>query len=305
MFSIWNKSLGQRLILPFYHAVSDEPPTHLRSLYHVRTMKQFEADIDFLLRHYQPLSIHQLHQHIQQKTQPSKPSFFLSFDDGLREFKDNAWPVLKRKGVPVALFVNSAFVDNKELFYRFKAALLIEELAKGTLDVDAATLKAVSYHERSALDDYAAAAGLNFASYLQKVRPYLTVEELRDLCAEGVVIGAHSVDHPHFYQLSLDDALQQLSLSMQFVQHTFKTKQNIFSFPFTDWGVSKVFFERMYAAGIDLSFGTAGVKKEKEGRHLQRIPVEDHKQNMLVILLKQYLYYLVKAPLGKNTIRRL
>jgi hypothetical protein len=38
-----------------------------------------------------------------------------------------AMPILRRKGVPATVFVNSDFVDNQDLFFRFKAALIIDK----------------------------------------------------------------------------------------------------------------------------------------------------------------------------------
>jgi len=39
---------GQHLILPFYHAVSDEEVVHLKHLYPVISTSRFEKDLDFL-----------------------------------------------------------------------------------------------------------------------------------------------------------------------------------------------------------------------------------------------------------------
>ena len=44
------KGTGQRNIYPFYHAVSDEELIHIKHLYKVRTVKEFERDLDFLLK---------------------------------------------------------------------------------------------------------------------------------------------------------------------------------------------------------------------------------------------------------------
>ena len=39
---------GQHLILPFYHAVSDEDLVHLKHLYPVISTSRFDNDLDFL-----------------------------------------------------------------------------------------------------------------------------------------------------------------------------------------------------------------------------------------------------------------
>lgn len=316
---------GQNLILPFYHAVSDTIPVHLKHLYKVRSTVAFEKDLDVLLSYFKPVSIEDIHEHATQNKRLPKNAFFLSFDDGLREFKEIAWPILKRKGVPVALFVNSGFVDNNALFFRFKASILIDfiqnnsgkeiitkanELFSSMIDLVndlESFVRGIKYGQRSFLDDLALYFNIDFASYLKVSKPYLSSNDLMDLKAQGVHIGAHSVNHPLFNELSDADKLSEFTDSVNWVKSTLNQDINTFSFPFTDYGVSSQFFKTINAPQnklTDFTFGTAGLKKEKFKTHLQRIPIEDYKTDMQQILVRQYLYYLAKAPFFKNTIRR-
>jgi len=60
----------------------------------------------------------------------TRQSFFLSFDDGLREPLDIIAPILKQKGVPATFFVNTATLDNLEMLYRHKASLLVDHVRR-------------------------------------------------------------------------------------------------------------------------------------------------------------------------------
>lgn len=315
---------GQKVILPFYHAVANNVPLHLKPLYKVRTVKQFENDLDYLLKHYQPIDIQQLFDHVSGIKKIQKPSFFISFDDGLREFKEYAHPVLKKKGIPSALYVNTDFVDNKNLFFRFKASLLLHFISENknekllneankvfySMISSVASLsdfiKGVKYNNASFLDDLAVFFQLNFNEYLHENKPYLSIEELKVLVNDGVHIGAHSMNHPLFMDLNDDAKYSQLIESVKWVNNQFNQSINSFSFPFTDYGVPGSFFDRIYKStpNIHLTFGTAGIKKENFKQHVQRIPVEDYSCDMKSILQKQYLYYMAKAFVFKNTIKR-
>jgi peptidoglycan/xylan/chitin deacetylase (PgdA/CDA1 family) len=316
---------GQNFILPFYHAVADESPLHLKHLYQVRSGKTFENDLDYLLQHYTAVSITDVYNHITGIKPLPKHAFFISFDDGLTEFKEFAWPILKCKGVPVTLFVNPSFVDNKQLFFRFKAALLIDFIQKnqntkllneanellGSIVNSVSDLEhfvlGVKYPQKTFLDDLAEYFSLDFNSYLKTHKPYLSTNELIELQSQGVNIGAHSMDHPLFNQLNPDEMLFQFNSSVQWVQSKFNLEIKAFSFPFTDFGIKADFFETIFnpiESLVDLTFGTAGLKNERFKNHLQRIPVEDYDCNMQQILQKQYMYYLAKAPFFKNTITR-
>ncbi len=45
---------GHRLVLPFWHAVSDVPVPHLSHLYRVPSISEFERDLDFLMKKINP-----------------------------------------------------------------------------------------------------------------------------------------------------------------------------------------------------------------------------------------------------------
>jgi hypothetical protein len=47
----------------FYHAVSDDPMTHVHHLYSVVPQEKFDANLSYLKAHYQHISYQQLHAH--------------------------------------------------------------------------------------------------------------------------------------------------------------------------------------------------------------------------------------------------
>lgn len=323
LINILGKITGQSFIMPFYHAVADKIPVHLSNVLRIRDSRQFEKDLDFLLKHYTPVSVNDIYNSIFNNVELPQNSFFLSFDDGLREFLEVAYPIIKKKGIPVALFVNTAFIDNRNLFYRFKVSILIEnlrnnkELVKLNCFDDVifnnskknikpeTSLRSITYQNRFIIDELAKCMGIDFDEYLRKVKPYLTIEELLKLKSDGVHIGAHSMDHPLFYKLNRNEQINQVIVSCGVVKRIFKQQIKSFSFPFTDYGITQGFFNEMNEKGIvDLFFGTAGMKREKNRNHLQRIPVENYNAGLSNVILYQYLYYLLKVPFFKNTIKR-
>jgi peptidoglycan/xylan/chitin deacetylase (PgdA/CDA1 family) len=315
---------GKQLIMPFYHAVSDNPPAHLKHLYAIRSRKQFSDDLDFLLRHYEPISVETLVNYIQGKGNLPKFSFLLSFDDGLREFGDVVWPILKTAGVPVALFVNPDFTSNQQVFYRLKSSLLIEHFTTVTENPDYEKLSTllsfpikdkksffeflnrIDYSQKELLDLLADYFSIDFGSYFKKHQAYLTLNEIQELAKQGVSIGGHSMDHPMFNRLDTDEQFRQLIESVDWVKQHVDVKNSIFSFPFTDFALPGSFFSELKknAPYIDATFGTAGLKNEVIPFHFQRIAMEKNFRSMKQRLLYEYLYYLTKAPFFRNTIRR-
>ncbi|MGB0886990.1 MAG: polysaccharide deacetylase family protein [Vicingaceae bacterium] len=298
-----NKS-SHRVLLPFYHAVSDENPIHIKNLYEPRGVEEFKNDLDFLLKHYQSISLQELIE-INKSAKPiPKNCFHLTFDDGLREFYTVVAPILKEKGVHATVFLNSDFIDNKDLFFRFKASILFEELQNDEL-------LRLTYSEVDVLDGLANEVDTDFNKFLKNEQPYLTTEQITELIGDGFTFGAHSKNHPLYKELSLEEQIFQTKESLDFIKSTFNLNYSVFSFPFTDDGVSAAFFNEIDGV-TDLTFGCAGIKEDTAKNHLQRIAMEGHSGNPLKgivksgksIIKEEYTYCLLKQKLGKNRIER-
>jgi peptidoglycan/xylan/chitin deacetylase (PgdA/CDA1 family) len=310
-----------RILLPVYHTVSDIKLPHIAHLYRVKTVREFEADLDFLLKKYEPIDYFEFRKRIDNKN--DKPSFLLSFDDGLSEFYDIIAPVLWRKGVPAINFINSDFVDNKALFFRYKVSVLIDILSedKALLKADflqnfnqkypsfqndaKAFLLQIKYHNQYILDELAAAIDYDFNTFLKEQKPYLTLSQITDLIKKGFQFGSHSINHPQYQFLDLAEQLRQTKLSTDFVQNTFNLDYRIFAFPFTDFGVSQQFFDILKTENIvDYSFGCAGQKLERFQGHSHRTPFEKGDFSGQMIHDWEMLYFFAKAIIGKNVIQR-
>ena len=289
------KISNQKLIFPFYHAITDEVPLHLKHLYLPRRVQQFKDDLEYLLRYYQPISLSELLEVKKGKKELIKNAFHLTFDDGLSQFYDVAAPILKEYGVPATVFLNSSFIDNKELFYRFKASVLFDEL-------NDPSILSIPYSDRRKLDELAQQNGIDFASYLKEQQPYLSSEQIKILMEQGFTFGAHSIDHPLYHQLTIEEQLHQTEESVQKVNNQFDTGYKVFSFPFTDDGVDTSFFENIRGK-VDATFGCAGLKKQEYDFHYQRILMETNGEAKQ-ILKTEYLYYLMKGVIGRNKVIR-
>jgi peptidoglycan/xylan/chitin deacetylase (PgdA/CDA1 family) len=317
---------GQKIILPFYHAVSDESLPHIKHLYSTRSVKKFSEDLDFFLRSYQPVSFSELLQLLKGSGKVDKPVMVVSFDDGLKEVYEVIAPILLKKGIPATVFVNTAFVDNRDLFFKYKASLIIDRLDKinhpknlyeiinsrlgSTIRSKPAMVRKIlniSYDQKNMLDSIAELLDINFETFLKIRKPYLTITQIQELLKQGFQIGTHSLDHPMYSSLSLDEQLRQTIESTKWITDTFNPSYRFFSFPFVDDGVTADFFDKIFNDDhklIDLSFGSAGLKKEKYPFHLQRIPVEKSILGARFFVGGEYVYYIFKSFVGKNVVVR-
>ncbi len=302
------KITGIRHIYPFYHIVNDEPPAHVRNLYPVKTLRQFEADLDFYLTHYKACDFPEI-------LTEKQAAFHLSFDDGLRECYDIIAPVLLKKGIPASFFINSDFVDNKALFYKYKISLILDKL-KGQISESqkkellklsgnqgvVSFVSALKYEDIALINKIARILELDFSDYLNTAKPYMTSAEIGKLQAKGFRIGAHSADHPLYADISLEEQIRQTADSLNFVRENFKIQAPFFAFPFTDTGVSRQFFERLSAQNITRhTFGTAGIKLSEFDFNIQRIAVERNQSAEKYIKFRYIVYFLRKLQ-GRHII---
>ena len=315
---------GHHFVLPFWHAVSDAQPPHLSRLYRVPTISEFEHDLDFLLMNYKPASVEDVLKFAITKEKSKKNLFFPSFDDGLSECYHVIAPILKKKGIAAAFFINPTFVDNKILFHRHKASLILNVIGKpktNTSEIKEAEqllrqrfinkdlqqfLHQAAYTDHSILDEIAKIFGLDFNHLLTHNQPYMTLTQIKELQEDGFLIGAHGMDHREFFLSSEEEIMAQISASMEFLIREINPPIKTFAFPFTDFKVPDTIFKKTNQAKLwAASFGTAGIKDETMQNHLQRIPMESGESRVgKKVIRTEYVWYYLKSVFGKNKVRR-
>jgi len=264
-------------------------------LYLPRSEQQFRNDLEYLLKYYDPIGLPELLQIKNGEKELTKNSFHLTFDDGLSEFYHVAASILKEYGVPATIFLNTDFIDNKELFYRFKASILYDRLKDGDI-------LSTTYKDRAELDVLATDNNIDFREYLKTEQPYLTTIQIKELIGQGFTFGAHSKNHPLYNQLTLKEQITQTKESVEQVTTQFNLLYKVFSFPFTDDGVGVQFFNELKKF-TDITFGCAGLKEDTAKNHLQRLAMET-KGDAKSILKTEYTYCMLKSLIGKNKISR-
>lgn len=306
--------------LPVYHTVSDRDLSHLKHIIRYKNKKQFLADLDVLSKNFQWVTWDEFKDFVQGKFKAKKKVALLTFDDGLRDFKEVVAPILYEKGIFAINYINPQFVDNHDLSFRCKASLLVDVLLKSkTIHPEifnllgfkqenpkkiAAKILSISYANQSVLDGLAPLVNVNFSEFLKQEKPYLSFAEIQDLSKLGFQFGAHSWDHPLYGELNLEEQLWQSQNCFEYLK-TEGLHTESFAFPFTDFGVEKVFFDALFSREPDLfcTFGAAGIKLDSIERNFHRIPMENGK-GAEEILKEEIAYFRVKKLFGKNTIFR-
>ncbi len=280
-------------LFPYQHTVSNESLPHIKHLYNYKNTKQFSSDLDLLLKHYRPITIQEIIKNVEEHSVLPKMSFLISFDDGYREVYDVIAPILEKKGIPALFFINPSFIDNKELFYRCKISLLIDELLKNksgdsflniyyeqlciekkSIKECIAFLKSINAANAFLLDRIAEKIGYSFDNFLKTKAPFLSHEQLKSLHNKGFYIGAHSMNHPYFQHISAEKQLEQVAFSCKYVNELLKISNCCFSFPHSDRGLPQSLFNELRTFNIPFLFGVQNQKMELENKMLHRFNAE-------------------------------
>lgn len=301
-----------------YHVVSDQYLPHVNNIYDYRNTETFIRDIDFLSSKFEPINLQQLLFHLKTGKKLPDNSLLLTIDDGLKEVHQVMAPILKIKKIEPVLFLTSNYIDNKVLGYDHRKSLVVNKLK----DLDEKTgheltkmLQQVKLFKNSLtesillipddlkhiLDSIAKMIGLDYSDFLENHSPYLTSIQIRELIGQGFAIGGHSIDHPNFRDLSLEDQLMQAEESMDFVNKNFQVGYRVFAFPYWDAGVSHKFFEKLAA---DATFGTQGLLSESIPNHIQRIGFERFKYSAQQSIKAHYFRKILLTKVGKDAILR-
>jgi peptidoglycan/xylan/chitin deacetylase (PgdA/CDA1 family) len=94
------------LILGYHRVVEDfaaAAQTEMPSMLIGRDM--FERHIDWIGRHFRFASLDEIGERAASRRPFTEPVAAITFDDGYRDVFDHAFPLLKRKGIPAAIFV--------------------------------------------------------------------------------------------------------------------------------------------------------------------------------------------------------
>ena len=247
--AVTSNTVGSRMIT-LLERLQKERPNLLRVLtYHqIEELDGFDQQMGFLARHYHVASMESVLEAIGGGDPLPPRSVLITFDDAYRNFTECAWPVLKKYGHPVTLFVPTAFPDRPEqifwwdrLRYAFRHTGRRDTLQTpiGGLSLATDEQRRQAYQRLNQyLEKLPHSEVLAWTYQLcheldtsQPVSQVLSWDELRTLASEGVTLGAHSRTHPFMDQLTSQEAQAEAVGSLQDLEREVGQASPIFAYP--------------------------------------------------------------------------
>ena len=197
-------------------------------------------------------------------------SVLVTFDDGYRDFAEHAWPILKRHGIPVTLFVPTAYPGDPDRAFwwdRLYGALVstgprgpiatpVGELPLATAADRLQTFRRLRGHLQALPHEEAMGLVDEVCAALAAPTPDSAVlgwPELRALAADGVVLAPHSRSHPLLDRLPREAVRDEIVGSLEDLEREIGVAPPVFAYPAgaQDAYVALILEE----AGFELAFG--------------------------------------------------
>ena len=196
----------------------------------------FEKEMEHIALQFNFLSIDQAVDFIEGKLKLQRDSVVVTFDDGYQGIYDHAYPILKKNGIPAALYLCSEYVGTPCLFYHDRLFYLVRKMMLGGLSMAPILLESGLPPEAAPNGDSPLAVT---RSLLDKLPPdrldrvidalhkklnvdeeefpseakTLSWEAARDMSEHGMTIGSHTASHCLLSAAEPRHALEELRIS--------------------------------------------------------------------------------------------
>ena len=247
------------LVLGYHRVVEDFDAAAIKEMPSMLTSRaMFERHLDALSKHFRFMSLDDIGAQLASGEPFSEPVAAITFDDGYRDVYENAYPVLKRKGIPAAVFVVTDLVGKPfwqihDKLYRLVAKAfsvwddprrnfmgLLSDLELPASDLlgprastatpmltVSALLGVVAMDVHRLLEGLEAAVGNGFGPVPQT----LTWAMLREMQSAGFVIGSHTETHVSLPAESQTTMAQELEGSKRTLEMHLGESISHFAYP--------------------------------------------------------------------------
>ncbi|MDR2761293.1 MAG: polysaccharide deacetylase family protein [Planctomycetaceae bacterium] len=270
----------RRLLGLCYHSVvSDNSPENDARTRIAVTVSQFDEQLRELRKNWNPVSLTQIRNAVENNILLPDRAVHVSFDDGYRNNLIYATPALVRYKIPATIFVTTNLISTQSrMIWALELHERLSELTDSEIEIGGQTyqlpppespsrtalaldllncVKRLSASERDLLlQKLRTRAELDLTpSWKKELYEFLNWDEIRLLRGQGIEIGAHTLSHPVLSSLDLAELNRELVESKKCIERELGEECNVLAYPFGSvYDFSDEVIETAKRAGFKLAF---------------------------------------------------
>lgn len=240
------------LMILNYHRIGDPDATEYDSGTFSCTAAEFDWQIGYLKRHYRMTTLDEVLGLLAGDGRLTEPRVLITFDDGYIDNYQDAFPVLRRRGVQGVFFLPTAFTGTSRIPWWDAIAYIVKRSRKARFrlqypqpeEFDLAAdragrciMRVLRLYKQPAMRDHG-----RFVEELERAcessrpsgdteRCFLNWNEAREMQQGGMAFGSHTHNHEILSKLPARKQFEELSFSREILQRELKRDVDTLAYP--------------------------------------------------------------------------
>ncbi len=265
--------------------------------------RTFEKQVRYCKKNFNISTFALLKNYVETNRRVPPRSLIITFDDGYRDNFTQVFPILKKYGIPVTIFLTVDCIGKDELFWWDKVALYVKNYGKDKLDIVIGN-RTYGYNLSTSTQRQSAVRELlrllkmapdnerlraietidhDFQNTIppQKIeRQILNWDEVVEMSAGGIEFGSHSMTHPMLSQLeNIEMVKHEVIKSKQILENHLNKEVTTFSYPIGGKNSYNIKIQNMlkeagYSFAVNYVHGINRIVGQFNGYELNRLDMD-------------------------------
>lgn len=225
----WKNSIIDRkpkLLILAYHRV--RPEISFDPLYAAVTVKTFIGQIEAVAKRYPIISLTDAVELCRDGGGRAGTRVVFTFDDGYHDIFEYAFPELKKRGLPAAIFLPTDYIDNPMPLWDAEVIAIVARNRGRSF-----MLKLLDRMKGMSKEEIASVIGsMKDTRAPGEDDRCVSWEDVRTMSGSGIEAGSHGASHRSLARIPIEEAMDEIKRSKESIERNTRKLCRHFAFPF-------------------------------------------------------------------------